>query len=194
MAAHAGLDPVEFRRRNLTDARMVRLLDAAAEKFGWTAAKSPSGRGYGVCLTNYRNTYVAGMAEVEVDRATGEVRVRRMVCAQDMGEVVNPAGARAQMLGGVTMGLGYSLAEEIEFDGGRIHTTNFDVYDIPRFSWTPEIETVLIENNDLPPQGGGEPAITITGGVITNAVHDAIGVKLNRLPLTPERIMAALSA
>lgn len=193
MAAKVGMDPLEFRLKNLKDARMIRVLSTAADKFGWTHAKFPSGRGYGISCINYLNTYVATIAEVEVNKKTGDVRVKRIVCAQDMGEVVNPEGARAQMAGGITMGLGFALSEEIQFKGGKVLTASFDNYDIPRFSWTPEIETILVENKALPPQGGGEPAITTVGGLITNAVHDAIGVKLCRLPLTRERVKAAMS-
>jgi nicotinate dehydrogenase subunit B len=193
MAAKAGLDPVEFRLKNLTDERMKRVLVAAAGTFGWSPAKVPSGRGFGVSLVNYLGTYVATMAEVEVDKASGVVRVRRVICAQDMGQVINPDGARAQMEGGITMGLGYCLSEEIHFKGGQIHDVNFDTYELPRFSWLPKIETVLIDNPDMPAQGGGEPPIVNMGAVIANAVYDATGARLMRLPLTPQRIKEAVS-
>ena len=98
-----------------------------------------------------------------------------------------------QMEGGITMGLGYALTEEIHFQGGEIRDLNFDTYEIPRFSWLPKIETVLIDNPQMPPQGGGEPAITCMGGVIANAIYDAIGVRLFQLPMTPERIKEAMN-
>ncbi len=192
MAAKAGLDPVEFRLMNLKDERMKRVLLAAAERFGWKPAKAPSGRGFGVSLVNYLNTYVATMAEAEADR-NGVVKVKRVVCAQDMGGVINPDGAKAQIEGCITMGLGYCLSEEIHFRGGAIQNTNFDTYELPRFSWLPEIETVLVENRELEPQGGGEPAIVNMGGVVANAVFDATGARLFRLPITPARLKAALS-
>ena len=135
--------------------------------------------------------YVATVAEVSVDRASGAVQVERVVCAQDMGIVVNPDGARMQMEGCITMGLGYALTEEIRFQGGRIQDANFDSYALPRFSWVPAIETVLVPN-DLAPQGGGEPAIVTMGAVIANAIYDATGARLLRLPMTPERVLAAL--
>ncbi|HUU37079.1 MAG TPA: molybdopterin cofactor-binding domain-containing protein [Candidatus Desulfaltia sp.] len=191
MAAKAGLDPVEFRRINLKDERMKRVLAAAAARFGWTAAKAPSGRGFGVSLVNYLNTYVATMAEVEVNK-NGAVKVKRVVCAQDMGRVINPDGAKAQIEGCITMGLGYCLSEEIHFRGGAIRDLNFDTYEIPRFSWLPEIEAVLVENRDLEPQGGGEPPIVNMGAVVANAVFDATGARLNRLPITATRLRAAL--
>lgn len=104
----------------------------------------------------------------------------------------NPEGVRMQIEGGITMGLGYVLAEEIRFREGRILDENFDTYEIPRFSWVPKIETVLVDNPEMPPQGCGEPAITTMGGVIANAVFDAIGVRLYVLPMTPARVKEAL--
>lgn len=105
------------------------------------------------------------MAEVAVDKTTGKIRVKRVVCAQDMGQVVNPLGAAAQMEGFIIMGLGYALSEEIRFRDGQILDINFDSYEIPRFSWVPEIDTVLVANPDLSPKGGGKPAINCMGGV-----------------------------
>jgi CO/xanthine dehydrogenase Mo-binding subunit len=133
------------------------------------------------------------MAEVEVDKRTGGVQVKRVVCAQDMGLCVNPEGAKLQMEGCITMGLGYALTEEIHFKGGEIFESNFDTYKLPRFSWLPEIKTVLIDAKDQPPQGGGEPAIICMGAVLANAVFDASGARLLQLPMTPERVRGALS-
>ena len=194
MTARVGMDPVEFRLNNLTDERMKRVLLAAAEKFSWPPAKAPSGRGFGVSCVNYLGTYVVTMAEVEVDKGSGAVRAKRVVCAQDMGQVINPDGARAQIEGSITMGLGYCLSEEIHFRGGDIRDRNFDTYEIPRFSWLPKIETVLIDNPDLPAQGGGEPPIVNMGAAIANAVFDATGVRLFRLPLTPRRVLEAVGS
>ena len=101
--------------------------------------------------------------EAEVDAKKGTVQVKRVVCAQDMGLVVNPEGAKIQMEGCATMGLGYALTEEVHFKGGKVLDTNFDTYELPRFSWVPKIETVLIDAKDSPPQGGGEPAIIVDG-------------------------------
>jgi CO/xanthine dehydrogenase Mo-binding subunit len=193
MAAKSGLDPLEFRLFNLKDERMKRVLAAAADKFGWKPAKAPSGRGVGVACVNYLNTYVATMAELEVGKS-GAVRVKRVVCAQDMGRVINPDGARAQMEGSITMGLGYCLREEIHFRGADVKDRNFDSYEIPRFSWLPGIETVLVENQELEPQGGGEPPIVNMGAVVANAVFDATGARLFRLPITPDRLKKALPA
>jgi isoquinoline 1-oxidoreductase len=193
MAAKMATDPLEFRLKNLSDQRMIGVLKAAAEKFGWKTSPAPSGRGFGVACATDVGAYVATMAEVEVDQESGKVRVKRIVCAQDMGLVINPEGARIQMEGSLMMGLGYALTEEVRFDGGRILDRNFDTYEIPRFSWLPKIETVLIENSGIPPAGGGEPPIVCMGGVIANAIFDATGARLFELPMTPERIKNALS-
>jgi len=193
LASKAGIDPVEFRLKNLKDERMRRVLQAAAERFGWSPAKAPSGRGYGVACGTDVGTYVAHIAEVEVDKDTGSVQVKRVVCAQEMGLCINPEGARLQVEGCITMGLGYALTEEIRFKGGEILDSNFDTYKIPRFSWVPDIETVLIDAKDSPPQGGGEPAVICMGALLANAVFDATGARLLQLPMTPERIRAALS-
>jgi isoquinoline 1-oxidoreductase len=193
MAAKAGADPLEFRMRNLADERMKRVLKAAADKFGWTPGASPSGRGLGLVCSDYLGTYIATIAEVEVDKTEGSVRVKKIVCAQDMGQVINPEGAIIQIEGCCTMGLGYALSEEVHFKSGEISDLNFDTYEIPRFSWLPKIEAVLVENNDLAPSGGGEPAIINMGAVLANAVFDATGARLHQLPMTPERVKAALA-
>jgi nicotinate dehydrogenase subunit B len=192
MAAKAGLDPVEFRMRNLTDERMRRVIEAAAKRFGWSPKPAPSGRGFGVACGSDAGTYVATMAEVKVDKATGKVHVVRVVCAQDMGIVVNPEGAVQQMEGCITMGLGYTLAEEVRFKDGVVLDTNFDTYRLPRFSEVPRIETVILDSPDLAPQGGGEPAIITTGAVVANAVFDAVGARVLQLPMTAARVKGAM--
>jgi nicotinate dehydrogenase subunit B len=193
MAAKAGIDPLEFRLRNMTDARMIRVLKAAAGKFGWKPAKAPSGRGYGMVCFDYLGTYVAAMAEIKVDKNSGKIQVVRIVHAQDMGPVINPEGARMQIEGGITMGLGYCLSEEIHFKGGEIKDLSFSSYEITQFSWVPKVEALLIDNPDIPPSGGGEPPNVGMGGLIGNALFDATGVRLNQFPFTPERVREKLA-
>jgi len=192
LAVRAGMDPLEFRLKNLKDERMIAVLKAVADKFGWTPAKGPSGRGYGIACGTDAGTWVAHMAEVKVDPTTGHVRVVRVACAQDMGLCINPEGAVIQMEGCITMGLGYALTEEIQFTGGKIHNRNFDSYTLPRFSWVPKIETVILDQHDQPAQGGGEPAIICMGGLLANAIFDATGARMYQLPMTPERLLDAL--
>ena len=193
MASSAGVDPLEFRLRHVRDPRMRRVLQAAADAFGWKAAAGPSGRGRAVACAIDAGTYVATMAEVKVDPARGNVKVQRVVCAQDMGIVVNPEGAKMQIEGAVTMGLGYSFGEELHFRGGEILDRNFESYDLPRFSGVPRIEAILVKNDALAPQGGGEPAIVPSGAVMANAVFDATGARIFRLPMTPERVRQAIA-
>lgn len=193
MAANIGLDPVEFRLNNLNNKRLQRVLTTAAERFGWTKRTKRSNYGFGVACAEDAGAYVAAIGEVEVDRASGRVQVKRLVYVQDMGVVINPGGATTQMEGGLVMGLGQALTEEIRFKGGRILDFNFDTYDIPRFSWLPEIETVLVDNPEVPPQGGGEPSIVVVAALIGNAIFDATGARLYELPMTRERVKEALT-
>jgi isoquinoline 1-oxidoreductase len=192
MAAKAGIDPVEFRLKNLADPRMIRVLKAAAAKFGWTPKAAPSGRGVGVACGIDAGSYDAEIVEVAVDKATGAVRVKRVVCAQDQGVVVNPAGSLQQVEGCITMGLGYTFSEEIRFKGGEVLDKNFDTYALPRFSQVPQIETVLIDAPDIPAQGCGEPAIVPLGAAVANAIYDAVGARVFQLPMTPARVLAAM--
>ncbi len=191
MAAKVGVDPLEYRLRHLDDERVKRVLKAAAEKFGWKSHAGPSGRGQGIACGVDAGACVATIAEVDVDKESGKVEVKRLVHAQDMGLVINPEGAQMQMEGGLTMGLGYALMEEVRFDGGRILDTNFDTYQVPRLSWLPKIETILIDNPNVGAQGGGEPPIICVGASIGNAIFDKTGARLHDLPMSPERVRNA---
>jgi nicotinate dehydrogenase subunit B len=192
MAAAGGFDPLEFRLNNLTDARMRRVLETAAGKFGWKAAKASSHRGMGVACGMYANSCNATMAEVSVHN-DGRVQVKRVTIALDVGVVLNPDGLRQQAEGAVMMGMGYALSEEVRFQGGKVLTRNFDDYPIARFSWLPEIEIVLVDNPRTAALGGGEPVIIGMGAALANAIYDAVGVRLNELPMTPEKVRAALA-
>jgi len=143
------------------------------------------------CL-DYLGTYVTAMAQIRVDKNDGHIQVERVVRAQDMGPVINPEGARLQIEGGIIMGLGYCLSEEIHFSGGAIQDLNFNSYKIPRFSWVPEIDAVLVENLEIAPSGCGEPPIVGMGAMLANALFDAAGVRIRQLPLTPQRVKEKL--
>ncbi len=190
MAAKLKSDPLEFRLKNTSDPRMRRVLEIAAQNFGYKSAAAPSGRGCGIACAIDAGAYVAEIAEIRMDK--GKVLVKRIVAVQDMGIVINPEGAKMQMEGCITMGLGYSLSEDIDFKGGRIFTDNFHNYRLPRFSWLPEIETILVKNDELAAQGGGEPAICPVGAAIANAIYDLAGIRLFQMPMTPERINRAM--
>lgn len=193
MAAKLGRDPVQFRLDNLSDEKMIAVVEALKEKFGYTPVPAPSGRGIGMALGTDAGTWVAVMVEVKVDEETGEVQALRAAVAQDMGMVVNPQGSKIQAEGCVTMGMGYALAEDIEFKGGDVISKNFDTYQLPLFSWVPQvIDTVLLDRQDQPPQGGGEPAIICMGGALANAIFDACGARVYQMPMTPERVLEGI--
>ena len=192
MASAAGIDPLEFRLKNLRDEKMIACLRSVADKFGYTPAKGPSGRGIGIACGHDAGTWVAEIAEVRVDKASGKVKVLRVACSQDMGLCVNPEGALIQMEGCITMALGYTLTEEVHFEGGDVLDRGFDTYEIPKLSWLPKIDCVILDRKDKPPKGGGEPAIIAVGAAVANAIFDATGARLYRTPMTPERVIEAL--
>lgn len=194
LAVKAGQDPVAFRLANMTDPRMRRVLETAAKTFGWTPKTAPSKRGFGVACGIDAGTYVAGIAEVKVNADTGEVKVVRVAIAQDMGVVVNPDGAMQQLEGCVMMGLGYCLTEEVRFKNGDVLDRNFNTYALPKFSQMPKIDAVLVDNPQLPAQGGGEPAIVLMGAMLGNGLFDATGARLTHLPMSKARVKSALAA
>ena len=168
---------------------MRRVLEEAAKRFGYTPAVGPSGRGIGFGCGIDAGSYVAEIAEIELKN--GSIRVKKIVAAQEMGICINPKGSLMQMEGCIMMALGYTLTEDIRFKGGRIFTNNFHNYTVPRFSWLPEIDAFIVKNDDLAPQGGGEPAIVAIGAAVANALFDLNGTRVFQMPLTPERIKAA---
>jgi isoquinoline 1-oxidoreductase len=139
-------------------------------------------------------SFVVVYVDVEVDKNTGHVQVKRAVCCQDMGMVVNPQGAILQAEGSMLMGLGYALREEIRFEGRNMLTRNFDTYSITQFNMAPEMEVILVGRDNEIPYGGGEPPIVVMGGAVANAVFDATGARILRQPLSPERVKAAIEA
>ena len=189
MAAKCKMDPLEFRLQNTSDPRMRRVLEQAAERFGYTPAAAPSGRGIGFGCGIDAGTYIAEIAEIEL--RNGSINVKKIVAAQEMGICINPKGALMQVEGCIMMGLGYTLTEDISFKGGRIFTSNFHNYKMPRFSMMPEIDAFIVKNDDLAPQGGGEPGIVPVGAAVANALYDLAGIRVFQMPLTAERIKAA---
>jgi isoquinoline 1-oxidoreductase len=189
LARNAKLDPLEFRLKNLRDARARAVLEAAANKFGWSQAKRRDGRGdsrgVGIAVGFDKNGYVGTCAEIAVDRATGRVRVVRVVQAFDCGAVVNPDLLKNQIEGAIVQGLGGALFEAIRFENGRILNPRFSAYRVPRFSDAPAIEIVLVDRKDLPSAGAGESPIIGIAPAVGNAICDATGVRLRSLPLVP---------
>jgi CO/xanthine dehydrogenase Mo-binding subunit len=190
--AHAAqMDPLEFRFKNLSDARLRAVLEAAAKSFAWPRKKTQEGQGFGIAGGFEKGGYVATCAEVAVDRASGAVRVVRMVTAYECGAIVNPDGLRNQVVGANIQGLGGALFEAIEFENGRITNPHFARYRLPRFRDVPEIEAVLLDRKDLPSAGAGETPIMAVAPAIGNAIFDAAGVRLNALPLVPNGLRSS---
>jgi isoquinoline 1-oxidoreductase len=191
--AHAlGLDPLEFRRRNLSDPRLKAVLEAAAERFGWGKTKPAAGVGAGLACGVEKGGYVATCAEVAVDPASRRLAVRRVVAAFECGAVVNPDGLRNQIEGAVVQGLGGALFEAIRFGGGKLENPHFSQYRVPRFPDVPSaLEVVVLDRRDLPPAGAGETPIVGIAPAIGNAIFAATGVRLRRLPLVPDGTVPA---
>jgi isoquinoline 1-oxidoreductase len=183
IARAAGVDPLELRRRNLKDARVRAVLDAAAQRFGWPRAKVP-GRGGGVAAGTEKGSYLATCAEVSVE-PDGSVRVRRLVTAFECGAVVNPDHLRNQIEGAMVQGLGGALFEAVRFEDGLVLTDRFSRYRVPRFSDVPELDVVLVDRKDLPSAGAGETPLVCVAPAIGNAIFDATGLRLRSLPLVP---------
>jgi len=200
LAAAAGLDALEYRLRYLTEPREREVLAAAARKADWKPRPSPraeppgAAEGRGVAFARYENdqAIVACIAEVQVERASGVIRVRRIVVAHDCGLIINPDGVRNQIEGNVIQSLSRALKEEVKFNESRITSTDWETYPILTFSEVPEIEIVLIDRPDQPAVGAGEPSTVTTAAAVANAVFDATGVRLRQIPFTPERVLAAL--
>ena len=200
LAAAAGVDPLEYRLRYLTEPREREVVEAAALKAHWESRPSPrkdTGRvaaGRGIAFARYENdqAIAACIAEVQVERASGIVRVKRIVVAHDCGLIINPDGIKNQIEGNVIQSLSRALKEEVEFNEMRITTTNWETYPILTFSEAPEIEIVLINHIHQPAMGAGEPATVTTAAAVANAIFDATGIRLRQVPFTPERVRAAL--
>jgi isoquinoline 1-oxidoreductase len=187
--AHAAkMDPLEFRLKNLKDERLRAVFVAAAKSFGWPRKKTREGQGFGIGGGYEKGGYVASCAEVAVDRASGAVRVVKVVTAFECGAIVNPDGLRHQVIGANIQGLGGALFEAIEFENGRIMNARFSRYRVPRFRDVPEVAAILLDRKDLPSAGAGETPIMGVAPAIGNAVFDATGTRLTSLPMVPNGV------
>jgi CO/xanthine dehydrogenase Mo-binding subunit len=193
LASAVKMDPLEFRLKNLSDVRLRAVLQAAAEKFGWGKLKPAAGRGFGLACGFEKGGYFGTCAEVEVDRASRNVQIRRVVEAFECGAVVNPDGLRNQVEGSIVQAIGGALFEAIRFDNGRVLNPHFAEYRVPRFRDTPQIDVVLIDRKDLPSTGAGETPIMGLAPAVGNAIFAATGTRVRSLPMVPEGIPATQS-
>ena len=191
LAEMLGMDPFEFRTKNLSDPRAQAVLEAAAKTFGWGQQKNSATRGFGIALGTEKGSYVATCAEVEVQGL--EVRVKRVVEAFECGAIVNPNGLRNQVAGAIMMGLGGALFEAIHFDNGKILNPHLAEYRVPRFSDMPQIDVVLLDRKDIAPAGAGETPIMALAPAISNAIFAATGIRLRSLPMVPKGLPAKSS-
>jgi CO/xanthine dehydrogenase Mo-binding subunit len=195
LAVSAGADPVEFRLRYIDEPRARDVIKMAAERFGWVKEKLPKGRGRGFAYARYKNsaTYVALAVEVAVERETGAVQLLRVVAASDSGQAVNPDGIRNQIEGGILQSASWTLFEQVGFDKTRITSRDWSTYPIMRFSAVPEtVEVHVIDRPGQPFLGAGEASQGPMAAAIANAVADATGVRIRDLPLTRDRVKAAI--
>ena len=181
IAAAVGLDPVDFRLRNLTHPRYRRVLESAAGRFGWPSSARQPGQGVGVAIGADVGSYVANCTHVNVQGK--EVLVDRVVTALDCGLTVNPEGAANQVEGAVIMGMGTALYEAVEFRRGSVLNPSFARYRVPRINNAPQIETVLVGDPETPSTGAGEPGIVPVAAAISNAVFDLTGERHRELPI-----------
>jgi nicotinate dehydrogenase subunit B len=202
LAAAAGLDPLAFRLERLAGPRALEVTRRVGAMMKWQARPSPGpdrnaavARGRGLAYVHYKHdeAHVALGVEVTVERASGRIEVERVYCAHDCGQVINPDGVRAQVEGSILQTISRVLSEEVKFDRTGVTSTDWSSYPILTFPQAPAIDIDLVDRPREPPLGAGEAACTCVGAAIGNAVFDATGVRLRRVPFTPERVKAALA-
>ena len=201
VAHAAGVDAAEFRLRHLQDPRAKDVVQAALKASQWSPrvsasipAKERFVRGRGISYVRYNNaiTYVATVAEVEVDRQSGAVRVLRLVIAHDCGQMINPDGVLNQIQGGAIQTVSRTLMEDVRWSGSQIESVDWATYPILRFGQVPKVEAVLIDRPGQPSWGAGEQTPTTIPAAIANAIFDATGARLRQIPFVPDRVLAAL--
>jgi CO/xanthine dehydrogenase Mo-binding subunit len=201
VAAALNLDAIEFRLRYIKDARDTALIKAVAEKSGWQTRPSPrkdqtgakvSGRG--IAYSQRNGTRVAIVAEVDIDRSTGKIWARKFTVAHDCGQIINPDGLTKTIEGNIVQGVSRTLWEEVKFDKKSVTTVDWITYPILDITETPEkIDVVLLNHPEIAPSGAGEPSIRPLAAAIANAIFDATGVRLRRVPFSPDKVKAAFS-
>jgi CO/xanthine dehydrogenase Mo-binding subunit len=203
LAAAAGADPVEYRLRLLPaeETRGREVIERVARLANWQTRPSPQqdrsgpvlrGRGVTFCKYELVRTYVAGIAEVEVNRTTGAIKVTRFLCSHDCGQIINPDGVRSQLEGNIIHTLSRTFKEELTFDRGAVTSLDWASYQVITFPEVPEIVLDLVDRPAERPWGAGEPAAAVVPSAVSNAVFDATGIRLRSVPFTPAKFRAAL--
>jgi nicotinate dehydrogenase subunit B len=201
LAFLAKIDPLEFRRNNIGDERWLGVLNAAAEAAAWkprvaasslSAAEIVTGRGIG--LGTHHVSYGAAVAEIEVNRRTGNIVATRIYGALDAGQVINPALVENQIVGQMIQAVSRTLKEEVTFDKNGVTSLDWVSYPVLRFAEHPHVTPIVVQRLDEPSTGAGEEVMGATAAAVANAFFDATGVRLRQYPLTPERVKAALAA
>jgi nicotinate dehydrogenase subunit B len=201
LASAVKADPIEFRLRHIKEPRDIAVIKAAAAKANWETRSSPrhdqSGAkvsGRGIAYAQRNGTRVAVIAEVDVDRTTGKIRARKFTVAHDCGQIINPDGLVKCIEGNIVQGVSRALWEEVTFDRNAVTSIDWITYPILDITETPgEVNVVLINYPEIPPSGAGEPSIRPVAAAIANAIFDATGVRIRRVPFSPERVKAAFS-
>ncbi len=183
LAYLAGMDPLAFRLKNITDARLRAAFETAAHRFGWGKQAVTPIRGFGIAGGYEKGGYLATCVEIAVDRSLGRVKIVRVVQAFDCGAVINPNGLRNQISGAIVQGIGGAMFEAVHFDNGRILNPRFSDYRLPRFSDAPQIEVELIDRKDQPSMGAGETPLMGLAPAVAGAIFSATGIRLRSLPL-----------
>ena len=199
LAAAVGMDPLDFRLRNLNDPRGVELLQRLAKLANWPSrtGRVQAGdvvKGRGVSYVNYElvRTYVGVVADVEVDKKTGKVAVKKFYVAHDCGQIINPDGLKNQIEGNVVQTTSRTLLEELQFDRAKVTSVDWKTYPILKFPDVPDVAIDLIDRPAEKPWGAGEPTAAVVPSAIANAIFDATGARLRSVPFTPEKVLAAL--
>jgi nicotinate dehydrogenase subunit B len=183
LAALAGMDPLAFRLKNITDPRLRDAFTTAAKKFGWGQQPATPTRGFGIAGGFEKGGYLATCAEVAVNRTSGEVKIVRVVQSFDCGAVINPNGLRNQIEGAIVQGIGGAIFEAVHFANGRILNPHFYAYRVPRFRDVPQIQVELIDRKDVPPMGAGETPLMGLAPAVAGAIFSATGIRVRALPL-----------
>lgn len=192
LADLAGMDPLEFRLRNLEEPRLRAVFEAAAQGFRWGKTQPAKDHGYGIGGGTEKGGFTATCAEVAVDPESGEVRIIRTTTAFECGAVINPIHLENQILGAVVQGIGGALFESIDFKNGKILNPHFAQYRVPRFKDMPVIDIIQVIRKDLPSAGAGEAPIVGIAPAIRNAIAQATGVRLKSLPMVPKGMKGML--